>query len=120
MAEKLKNILELAQTLTAGLGDDPDSWKRFLECAGRLYKYPFHEQVLIYGQRPDATACASIDVWNHSMSRWVNKKAKGIALLDDRGNKARLKYVFDISDTHAGRYHPKRPFIWQMKEQYQE
>ena len=120
MAEKLKNILELAQTLTAGLGDDPDSWKRFLECAGRLYKYPFHDQVLIYGQRPDATACASIDVWNHSMSRWVNKKAKGIALLDDRGNKARLKYVFDISDTHAGRYHPKRPFIWQMKEQYQE
>ena len=58
MAEKLKNILELAQTLTAGLGDDPDSWKRFLECASRLYKYPFHDQVLIYGQRPDATACA--------------------------------------------------------------
>ena len=64
MAEKLQNILELAQQMTVGLGQDSTSWKHYLECAGRFYKYPFHEQTLIYGQRPDATACASIDIWN--------------------------------------------------------
>lgn len=119
MAEKLQNILELAQQMTVGLGQDSTSWKHYLECAGRFYKYPFHEQMLIYGQRPDATACASIDIWNRRMGRWVNKYARGIALLDDSSSKTRLKYVFDISDTHAGKYHPKRPFIWSMKEEYQ-
>lgn len=120
MAEKLQNILELAQQMTVGLGQDSTSWKHYLECAGRFYKYPFHEQILIYGQRPDATACAPINIWNRRMGRWVNKYARGIALLDDSGSKTRLKYVFDISDTHAGRYHPKRPFIWSMKEEYQD
>ena len=120
MAEKLQNILELAQQMTVGLGQDSASWKHYLECAGRFYKYPFHEQLLIYGQRPDATACASIDIWNRRMGRWVNKYARGIALLDDSGSKTRLKYVFDISDTHAGRYHPKRSFIWSLKERHEK
>ena len=87
----------------------------YLDTASRLYRYPFHEQLLIYAQRPDATACASLELWNNKMGRWVNRGAKGIALIDDSGEKPRLRYVFDVSDTNS-RYNI--PFsLWQQKEQ---
>ena len=120
MAEKLQDIIELSEALTVGLSKDVGRWRNYLEAAARLYKYPFAEQLLIYGQRPDATACASTKIWNTRMGRWVNQYARGIALLDDSGQKTRLKYVFDISDTHPGRYRPKRPYIWQLKDFQQE
>lgn len=80
------------------------------ENGGRNYKYPFHEQVLIYAQKPNATACATLEFWNERVHRWVNKYAEGIALIDDSGSKLRLKYVFDISDTNS--YYGNQPYIW--------
>ncbi len=74
-------------------------WTAFLTTAARLYKYPFHEQMMIYAQRPDATACAEYDLWNEKMGRYVRRGSKGIALVDDSGDRPRLRYVFDISDT---------------------
>lgn len=110
MAEKLQDMIALSKALTLGLSEDREHWKKYLTAAARLYKYPFAEQLLIYGQRPDATACAPTRIWNERMGRWVNQYARGIALLDDSGSKTRLKYVFDLSDTHPGRSHPKRPY----------
>lgn len=86
----------------------------FLDTASRVYKYPFNEQVLIYAQKPDATACASIDIWNQKMRRWVNRGTRGIALLDDSGPRLRLKYVFDVADTHPG-YNGRTPYLWELK-----
>ena len=93
-----------------------DDWMSFLDSAAWLYKYPFPEQVLIHAQRPDARACASMELWNSPrFNRWVNKGAKGIALIDDNGEKPRLRYVFDVSDTNT-RYNT--PFsLWQQREQ---
>ena len=84
MVNKLQSIVTLAKDITAGLSS-PGVWLDYLETATRIYKYPFHEQLLIYGQRPDATACAYMEIWNKKMGRWVNKHARGIALLDDSG-----------------------------------
>jgi hypothetical protein len=78
-----------------------ENWKRYLDTAAWLYKYPFYDQLLIYAQRPDAHACAPIELWNSVFKRWVNKGAKGIALIDDSGDRLRLKYVFDVSDTNT-------------------
>lgn len=118
MANKLQSIVTLAKDITAGLSS-PGVWLDYLGTATRIYKYPFHEQLLIYGQRPDATACAYMEIWNKKMGRWVNKHARGIALLDDSGERTKLKYVFDISDTHPGRYHPKKPYLWELTEEHQ-
>jgi N12 class adenine-specific DNA methylase len=96
----------------------PDAWAGFLETAARLYKYPFEEQILIYAQRPDATACASINLWNDTMHRWVNRGAKGIALIDDSTGKTTLRHVFDVSDTHSLHHIPFR--LWKMKEAYRD
>ena len=85
MATKLQNISELARQTTERLTQSVDNWKRFLDSAAWLYKYPFHEQVLIHAQRPDAKACAPIELWNSRFRRWVNRGAKGIALIDDSG-----------------------------------
>ena len=89
----------------------------FLSTAARLYKYPFHEQMMIYAQRPDATACAEYDLWNEKMGRYVRRGSKGIALVDDSGDKPRLRYVFDISDTGT-REHSRTPWLWQLEEQH--
>lgn len=101
MATKLHIMSELAVQTTQQLAQSVDSWKSFLNSAAWLYKYPFHEQVLIHAQRPDATACAPMQLWNNRFGRWVNKDAKGIAVIDDSGDKPRLKYLFDVSDTNA-------------------
>ena len=92
-------------------------WAAFLTTASRLYKYPFHEQLMIYAQRPDATACAEYDLWNDKMGRYVRRGSKGIALVDDSGDRPRLRYVFDISDTGT-REHSRTPWLWQLEEQH--
>ena len=98
-----------------------ESWKKYLNTASRLYKYPFKDQLLIYAQRPDATACASIEIWNEKMHCWVNKGAKGIALLDEEGSPyTGLRYVFDISDVHKARRIGRFPNLWEMREEHQE
>jgi len=116
VATKLQNISELARQTTERLTQSVDNWKRFLDSAAWLYKYPFHEQVLIHAQRPDAKACAPIELWNSRFRRWVNRGAKGIALIDDSGHKPALRYVFDVSDTNTRYNIPFR--LWQTKSQY--
>lgn len=117
MATKLHIISELATQTTQQLAQSVDNWKSFLNSAAWLYKYPFHEQVLIHAQRPDATACAPMQLWNSRFGRWVNKDAKGIAVIDDSGDKPRLKYLFDVSDTNARHNAPFR--LWQIKPEYE-
>ena len=101
MPNKYEYFSALSLHATEDLTRSPDNWMRFLETAGKIYKYPFEDQVLIHAQRPDATALAPYDFWNDHMRRYVKKGSKGIALLDESGDRPRLKYVFDISDTAA-------------------
>lgn len=89
----------------------------FLTTAGRLYKYPYHEQLMIHAQRPDATACAEYDLWNDKMNRYVKRGSKGIALLDYSRDKPRLKYVFDVSDT-GSRRNSRPVYLWKMQDEY--
>ena len=117
MATKLHIMSELTAQTTQQLAQSVDNWKSFLNSAAWLYKYPFHEQVLIHAQRPDATACAPMQLWNSRFGRWVNKDAKGIAVIDDSGDKPRLKYLFDVSDTNARHNAPFR--LWQIKPEYE-
>jgi len=90
-----------------------------LTTAARLYKYSFDEQLLIHAQKPDATACAELSIWNRPIGRFVKKGTKGIALLDDSQGKQRLRYVFDVADTQPGWYNPKTPYIWEMKPEHE-
>ena len=120
MASKLQIVTEFSQKKTLELASVRGNWQRYLKTAARIYKYPFRDQLLIHAQRPDATACATIEFWNSRMDRWVNRGSRGIALLDDSGHKTRLKYVFDVSDTHPGRYRPQEPQLWQMEPSYEE
>lgn len=119
MANKVKNIRALSSETAREITQSPENWMKFLDTASRVYKYPFHEQMLIYAQRPDAIACASIEVWNKNLRRWVNRGSKGIALLDDSGSYLKLKYVFDFTDTHPG-YQGLVPFIWKMETSFHE
>ena len=120
MASKLQIVTEFSQKKTLELASVRGNWQRYLKTAARIYKYPFRDQLLIHVQRPDATACATIEFWNSRMDRWVNRGSRGIALLDDSGHKTRLKYVFDVSDTHPGRHRPQEPQLWQMEPAYEE
>lgn len=119
MATKLQKVSALSHDTMNRLTHSTDEWLRFLDSAAWLYKYPWHEQVMIYAQRPDATACAPIELWNSpQFKRWVNKGAKGIALIDDSGDRTRLRYVFDVSDTHT---RSNIPFaLWQLHEKDEE
>ncbi len=86
-----------------------------------MYKYPFREQMLIYAQRPDATACASLELWNEKMNCWVNKGAQGIALIDEEGvHRSGLKYVFDVKDVHEARFIGHKPKLWKMEEEHKD
>lgn len=118
MATKLQRISELMERMVMQVTDKRDTWTDFLKTSARLYKYPFEEQLLIYAQRPDATACASIELWNKHVRRWVNRGAKGIALLDNNTGRTTLRYVFDVSDTHSLDRVPFR--LWNMKKAHQE
>lgn len=114
-------ISALAKETAAEVVKNREEWMKYLTTAARLYKYPFREQLLIYAQRPDATACASIELWNERMHCWVNKGAKGIALLDEEGaHGKRLKYVFDVSDVHAARRIGRYPELWELHEEHKE
>lgn len=114
-------ISALSEETSKRVTRNEESWKKYLNTASRLYKYPFKDQLLIYAQRPDATACASIEIWNEKMHCWVNKGAKGIALLDEEGSPyTGLRYVFDISDVHKARRIGRFPQLWEMREEHQE
>ena len=120
MAGKYDYISALAEMTAADIVKNKNEWTRFLTTAARLYKYPFNEQILIYAQRPNATACASLETWNEKMNCWVNRGAKGIALIDTDSERPRLKYVFDVSDVHKARRIGREPNLWELKEEHKE
>ena len=114
MASTVKLTSELAARTAHAVTQDVESWKQYLTTASRLYKYRFDEQLLIYAQRPDATACAEMELWNNTMRRWVKARSTGIALItkDARG-KPKLRYVYDVADTRPVRG-AKIPYLWEM------
>ena len=121
MASKLQAVIGMADKLTSDLTAHRGAWRQFLQTAARVYKYSFSDQLLIFGQRPDATACAELSLWNDRMGRWVNRGAHGIALIDTRGRRPRLRYVFDVSDTHPSRERLGRPLrLWTIRPEQQE
>ena len=113
MATKLERISRLALETSRSITASPQQWKAFLDSAAWLYKYPFRDQVLIHAQKPEATACAEIGLWNERLHRWVNRGAKGIALIDTSEEKPHLRYVFDVSDTNSRQNIPFA--LWQAK-----
>ena len=115
MPNKTEEYLALAQRTANGLTRYWESWTDYLTTASRLYKYPFADQLMIYAQRPDATACADFDIWNNRMNRYVRRGAKGIALLDESSGFPRLHYVFDVSDTGVRR-NSRDPEVWQYND----
>ena len=117
MTSKVQFYSAMASYTATHLTDSWQRWTAFLTTASRLYKYPFHEQLMIFAQRPDATACAEYDLWNDTMRRYVRRGSKGIALVDDSGDRPRLRYVFDISDTGT-REHSRTPWLWTMNEEH--
>lgn len=116
---KLQDIRNLVQEHAVSVSSSPGDWMDYMDTASRLYRYSFSDQFLIHAQRPDATACASLELWNEKMLRWVNRGARGIALFDETWQNTKLRYVFDISDTHmvAG---GRSPYLWKMQEHQRE
>ena len=117
MPTKAEMYAQMAEKVAVQLTGSWQEWTGFLTTAARLYKYPFHEQMMIYAQRPDATACAEYDLWNNRMGRYVRRGSKGIALVDDSGDRPRLRYVFDISDT-GRRENSRTPWLWTLEERH--
>ena len=120
MATKLLLIEQLSDEAARDLSASPENWMRFLDTASRVYKYTFPEQLLIYAQRPEATACASMEIWNKKMFRWVKKGSKGIALIDTSGSRNRLRYVFDVADTFKQREVGKDVSLWKLPDNMRE
>ncbi len=119
MPTKAQAFAQFAEHTAERLTSSLANWTGFLATVGRLYKYPYHEQLMIYAQRPDATACADYELWNSKMNRYVRRGSTGIALLDSTGDTPKLKNVFDVSDT-GGRDNSRRPFLWEMKEHHEQ
>lgn len=118
MARKIQLVSELADQTAREVTQNVDNWKHYLHTASRLYKYSFNDQLLIYAQRPDATACAAMEIWNDKMRRWVKAGAKGIALIhESESGRPRLEYVFDVADTRPVRG-AKMPYLWEMRQEY--
>ena len=113
MATKLQQMTELYNDRLALIPQSAENWTAFLRTAAHNHKYRFQDQLSIFSQRPDATACATLDFWNKKLNRWINRGAKGIALIDTRGQETKLSYVFDISDTHGRAIN-----LWSVKEEY--
>lgn len=115
MANKLYAMEQLTEEVAKDVAASPQEWMRFLNTSSRLYKYTFPEQLLIYAQRPEATAVASMEIWNQKMYRWIKKGSKGIALIDNTsGPKTKLRYVFDVQDTYKVRNLGKDPQLWNL------
>ena len=117
MASKLQEYRRMSEEAQRQLTGSLERWQSFLATASRLYKYPYHEQVMIHAQRPDATACAEFDVWNNTMRRYVRRGSKGIALIDTSGDRERLRYVFDVSDTGT-RPNSRSLNLWELQEEH--
>ena len=117
MASKLQEYRRMSEEAQRQLTGSLERWQSFLATASRLYKYPYHEQVMIHAQRPDATACAEFDVWNNTMRRYVRRGSKGIALIDTSGDRERLRYVFDVSDTGT-RPNSRSLNLWELREEH--
>ena len=117
MPSKLQTYMQMADEAQRQITGSYRGWTGFLTTAARLYKYPYAEQVMIHAQRPDATACAEYDFWNEKMGRYVRRGSKGIALIDNSGERPRLRYVFDVSDT-GGREFPKSRYLWEYREEH--
>ncbi len=116
---KLNYISNLAAEAAGRVTQDEESWKEFLKTASRLYRYEFDDQLLIYVQRPGATACAPLEMWNEKMRRWIKPGSKGIALIHKRRDGSnRLDYVFDVSDTRPVQG-AREPYLWELREEYQ-
>lgn len=115
MPNKLQAYAEQAERTARQITGSHLAWTAFLTTAARLYKYPYNEQLMIYMQRPEATACAEYDFWNEKMGRYVRRGSTGIALIDATGYKPRLKYVFDVSDT-GGKENARRVNLWELKD----
>ena len=113
---RINDYVQLAAQTAREIAADGETWRSFLQTASTLYKYGFYNQMMIYAQRPDATACASFELWTNTMRRYVRRGAKGIALLDMTGDVPRYRYVFDISDTGA-RQNARTPFTWAIREE---
>ena len=117
MPSKLQTYMQMADEAQRQITGSYRDWTGFLTTAARLYKYPYAEQVMIHAQRPDATACAEYDFWNEKMGRYVRRGSKGIAIIDSSGERPRLRYVFDVSDT-GGREFPKSRYLWEYREEH--
>ena len=119
LVTKKYHIISVLATETARqVSKNGREWARYLDTAARLYKYPFEDQMLIYAQRPDATACALMETWNEKMHCWVNRGAKRIALFDRGSERPRLRYVFDVSDVHKARRIGRDPYLWEIREEH--
>ena len=119
MPSKYQEYRQMADTAERQLTSSYKSWTQFLRTAARLYKYPYNEQVMIHAQRPDATACAEYDFWNKKMGRFIRRGSTGIALIDTRGQKPQLRYVFDVADT-GEREHSRPVHLWQFRAEHED
>ena len=120
VSKKYHEISVLAGETARQVSKNGKEWTKYLDTAARLYKYPFEDQMLIYAQRPDAKACATMEIWNEKMFCWVNRGAKGIALFDRESERPRLKYVFDVSNVHKSRRIGKDPYLWEIREEHKD
>ena len=119
MASVLQQYHQLADRMATQITGSYQGWTDFLTTAARLYKYPYHEQLMIYAQRPEATACADYELWNKRMGRYVRRGAKGIALIDHSGDTPKLKYVFDVADTHTTE-RSRSPYLWEYRPEHEQ
>ncbi len=119
MPSNMLALAQMADHAATQITASHESWTDFLKTAARLYKYPYHEQLMIYAQRPDATACAGYEVWNEKMRRYIRRGSKGIALIDASGDRPGIRYVFDISDT-GSRDDSRRPYLWEYRPEHED
>ena len=119
MPSKVQLYAQMADRTAEQITGSYQKWTAFLTTAARLYKYPYNEQLMIFAQRPEATACAEYDLWNKQMRRYVRRGSKGIALVDTSSDQPKLRYVFDVSDTSGGE-NSRRPYLWEYRQEYRE
>ena len=119
MPSKLQFYAQLADQTAVEAAGSYQKWTALLRTMARVYKYPYHEQLMIFAQRPEATACADYEIWNKQMRRYVKRGSTGIALIDTSGDNPSLKYVFDVSDT-GGRDNSRRPYLFQYQQEHEQ